>query len=491
MEKPMYEKLFIGGDLSGIQKFLYNISSKKAAVSLKGRSAYLSDFMRDVYDKLYDKLKKQLQGAVEKIYCSGGKFYLQAADTEDNRRAIERMAREKAVELWKEHRGALGLSIRYVPFTENADGKTLYFAGENHEKVGILWKTISELFYRDKQQRLKDHLVGNYSAFFEPIELKGSPKVCIVTGIESADCVLHDFGDEKRYVLPSVEKQIKKGEELSNSEDIYDFETYAKGTYLGILRMDVDGLGRRFGERGFQSISEYKRFSDRLTNFFEQELEAIQQKEFKEHVCLIYAGGDDVFAVGRWDKVIDFAKRIHDEVKTRFAEDGLSISGGMVIVKPKYPIAKAAEKAGEAEEAAKHFRNGEKNAFSLFGRTVSWNGEFDVVKKYKDMFQNLVKTDGLDRSLLHKVMLYAFIAEKNIQRKNEGKPLDYSYYWHASYYLARFAKRNEKNEKVKDLCDELRTRVMTDARKLQLVALGARWAELLLRMENKKEDNNQ
>lgn len=485
MEKPMYEKLFIGGDLSGIQKFLYNISSKKAAVSLKGRSAYLLDFMRDVYDKL----KKQLQGAVEDIYCSGGKFYLQAADTEDNRLAIERMAREKAVELWKEHRGALGLSIRYVPFTENADG-TLYVEGENHIKVGILWKTISELFYRDKQQRLKNHLVGNYHDFFEPIELEGSPKVCIVTGIESPDCRLRDFGDEKRYVLPSVEKQIKKGEELSKSEDIKDFETYAKGTYLGILRMDVDGLGRRFGERGFDSISEYKRFSDRLTNFFENELKAIQQKEYKykEHVCLIYAGGDDVFAVGRWDKVIDFAKRIHDEVKTRFAEDGLSISGGMVIVKPKYPIAKAAEKAGEAEEAAKHFRNGEKNAFSLFGRTVSWNGEFKEVTDYQEKFYNRIKEDGLDRSLLHKVMLYASIAEKNIQRKNEGKPLDYSYYWHASYYLARFAKRNETH---KDLCDELRTMVINDARKLQLVALGARWAELRLRMENKKEDNKQ
>ncbi|MBO6189999.1 MAG: hypothetical protein J6N92_04220 [Alloprevotella sp.] len=482
MEKPMYEKLFIGGDLSGIQKFLYNISSKKAAVSLKGRSAYLSDFMRDVYDKL----KKQLQGAVEDIYCSGGKFYLQAADTEDNRLAIECMAREKAVELWKEHRGALGLSIRYVPFTENADG-TLYVEGENHIKVGILWKTISELFYRDKQQRLKNHLVGNYSAFFEPFELEGSPKVCIVTGIESPDCRLRDFGDEKRYVLPSVWEQIKKGEELRKSEGIEEFETYAKDTYLGILRMDVDGLGKRFADPGFESISAYKQFSERLTNFFEEELKAIQQKEFKEHVCLIYAGGDDVFAVGRWDKVIDFAERIHTEVKTRFAEDGLSISGGVVIVKPKYPIAKAAEKAGEAEEAAKHFRNGEKNAFSLFGRTVSWNGEFKTIEDYQVKFHKRVKEKGLDRSLLHKIMLYASIAEKNEQRKQEGKPLDFSYYWHASYYLTRFAGRNEN---YKDLCDELRTIVIKDVRKLQLVALGARWAELLLRMENTK-DNKQ
>ena len=30
-----YKQLFVGGDLSGIQKFLYNISSKKFVIRLK------------------------------------------------------------------------------------------------------------------------------------------------------------------------------------------------------------------------------------------------------------------------------------------------------------------------------------------------------------------------------------------------------------------------------------------------------------------------
>ena len=46
MEQTLvFNQLFVGGDLSGIQKFLYNISSKKAAVSLKGRSDYLRQRM--------------------------------------------------------------------------------------------------------------------------------------------------------------------------------------------------------------------------------------------------------------------------------------------------------------------------------------------------------------------------------------------------------------------------------------------------------------
>ena len=49
--------LFVGGDLSGIQKFIYNITSKRAMVSLKGRSYYLKDFTKDVYDEILDIVK--------------------------------------------------------------------------------------------------------------------------------------------------------------------------------------------------------------------------------------------------------------------------------------------------------------------------------------------------------------------------------------------------------------------------------------------------
>lgn len=46
--------LFVGGDLSGIQKFIYNITSKRAMVSLKGRSSYLKDFTKKVYNEILD-----------------------------------------------------------------------------------------------------------------------------------------------------------------------------------------------------------------------------------------------------------------------------------------------------------------------------------------------------------------------------------------------------------------------------------------------------
>lgn len=80
--------LFIGGDISGIQKFIYNISSKKAAVSLKGRSAYLVEYTERICNGLLQIPLIADCSRKEIIYCSGGKFYVIAEDTPDIRKAM-------------------------------------------------------------------------------------------------------------------------------------------------------------------------------------------------------------------------------------------------------------------------------------------------------------------------------------------------------------------------------------------------------------------
>lgn len=230
-----------------------------------------------------------------------------------------------------------------------------------------------------------------------------------------------------------------------------------------------------------------------MVDFFEKETEKIQQEEeFFDYLNIIYAGGDDLFVVGRWDKVIDFADRIHKEVDVRFSKDDITISGGIAIVNPKFPIAKAAELAGNAEDAAKQFHSdkyGEKNAFTLFGKTISWNEEFDIIKEYRDKFVTLFKNENLSKSILHKIMLYSSIADQNVIRKREGKPEDFSYVWHISYYLTRYINRYKSNDDVFKFCRHLRDKEINykNVRNLELIALAARWAELLLKDNDKSE----
>ncbi|MCR5191971.1 MAG: hypothetical protein K6D59_01595 [Bacteroidales bacterium] len=480
IQEKTYQQLFVGGDLSGIQKFLYNISSRKAAVSLKGRSDYLSQYMQDVSAELEKAAEQAGATSTKGIYNSGGKFYFLTTNDDRVRQAIDKRVAQRQEELWKEHLGQLGLSVCYVPFTENDDG-TVDAAGQSHVGIGVLWREVSRMFAKEKKQKFKKQLSEHFADFFEPVRVGGTPRICAVTGIESDACVR--VPNEDFYVLPSVYQQIERGRELNRGQCVEEFGDYADGSFLGILRMDVDGLGTRLN-KGFKTFDEYMGFSKRLCDMFERDVVNWQADiQFKGRLTVVYSGGDDVFVVGRWDKVIDFAEKIQTETRQRFEVEQITISGGVVVVNPKFPISKAADMAGDAEDAAKHFNEGAKNAFCLFGKVVSWNGEFDKVKRLKDRMVGLIKNSGMSRSILHRIMLYASIAEKNKRLEQLGNQKDFRYVWHFVYFLTRYMEANKNNDEVIRFCETLRNGRFLEGygRELELIALAARWAELILK----------
>ncbi|MCB0596842.1 MAG: type III-A CRISPR-associated protein Cas10/Csm1 [Lewinellaceae bacterium] len=273
-------------------------------------------------------------------------------------------------------------------------------------------------------------------------------------------------------------------------------EGYSK---LGILRMDVDNLGQLF-IHGFserqKSFAAYGTLSLQLDLFFSGYLNTIRNSEkYKDHVAILYAGGDDVFAVGRWDKVLGFAL----EVRTRFQQfvgrPDISISAGLAIVDRKYPIYKAADIAGEAESMAKFFESqelGNKNAITFFGEAVSWNQEFEEVERLKMKMIHLCIEKNMSRSLLHQLQRYkAFRDDSERRHLEKGEPKDFSYKWHSAYYLKRFAERHKKQNEIVELLEQIQSRLLHDTvfgpdRFLSLAALAARWAEYELKMNKKR-----
>ena len=157
------------------------------------------------------------------------------------------------------------------------------------------------------------------------------------------------------------------------------------------------------------------------------------------------------------------------------------LKGGMIVscqaegddpfnANPEYMalFAKAAEMAGEAEEASKSFNGSQKNAFTMLGVTVSWTDEFSMVRRYMKQLVDLCQKDNMPRSILHKLM------NLNDMRKRG----EIRYLWNAAYFLKRFAEG--KTDNVKAFCGKLKTE-LADSRKFELIALAARWAELELR----------
>ena len=460
--------LFVGGDLSGIQKFIYNVSSKKAAVSLKGRSEYLCLYTKKVYDRLTN-LPPVKSAGVQEVYCSSGKFYFITSDTAEIREAITQCSREVESALWKEQHGQLAITICYVPFVFAEDGKQVVM-NEQSGTIGLLWKAITPLFAARKKQAFRHILTADYDKMFDIIPVGGDVKVCAITGIESAECV--KLPDSDLYVLPSVKQQITLGEDLRNKEHFKTFEDYAGETYLGILRMDVDGLGARF-IRGFKDLDEYTAFSERMAIFFDKNVRTIQQKDYyRNDLNIIYAGGDDLFAVGRWDKIIEYAAEVRQQFMQHMQGEGVTISGGIAIVHPKFPIAKAAILSGEAEEKAKTYNDGKKNAICFFNQCVSWNEEYDEVLQMKNEMLYQINTNGVSKGLLQQLMIYAQMAEGG----------DLKYLWHATYYLTRMIKEKQNNP-AKEYLQNVRDKQITrGVAHMLLIALAARWAEQELRI---------
>jgi CRISPR-associated protein Csm1 len=67
--------ILIEGDLSGIQKFIYSVTSKGAAKGLRGRSFYLQLLTEAISNYILRKLKLSKANL---LYCGGGHFYILA-----------------------------------------------------------------------------------------------------------------------------------------------------------------------------------------------------------------------------------------------------------------------------------------------------------------------------------------------------------------------------------------------------------------------------
>ena len=104
-------------DISGIQSFIYTISSKNALKTLRARSFYLEIMMEHIIDFLLDRL--QLSRA-NLLYSGGGHCYLLLANTTETVMQIQKFQEELKEWLLKQFQTDLFVAFGYVQCTGNA-----------------------------------------------------------------------------------------------------------------------------------------------------------------------------------------------------------------------------------------------------------------------------------------------------------------------------------------------------------------------------------
>ncbi len=119
-EKPKKEFLLLEADVSGIQKFIYQITEgeetkKNIAKSLRGRSAYVN-ILIDFFSKY---IVKSLGLTISNIlYCGGGKFQLLLPNTLNIKEKIKEIEKKLEVYLYRCYKGRIGIVLDYIAVDE-------------------------------------------------------------------------------------------------------------------------------------------------------------------------------------------------------------------------------------------------------------------------------------------------------------------------------------------------------------------------------------
>lgn len=607
--------LLVGGDISGVQRFIYTITSSGAAKSLRGRSFYLQLLTEGVASYVLEQLGLPLTNL---IYAGGGNFFLLAQVGQDQEDKLDEVAKDVSQRLLAAHDGELHLILAQTPVEArqfkvgkfyaawdelhrilnekklkplaNLDDSTLAEKIGQGMGVGGDEEQVCAICGReDDQTKPKDsggdmvrtcRLCDSFEKLGNEL-VKATHLVVVYGKVQARQRIdrwwhgLELFGvnfwaingdkpaEEERYLKklpgqPRLVEIVTLKEEASYSQKVQaelaqipapKLHTFHLFTQLvpteedrntgqerpltfdelaeqatatdsagrrwsglkrwGVLRLDVDNLGALFSE-GFKarngqqgqevntlSLSRLASLSFALRLFFEGWLPELGKISFADERLLNrlyvqYAGGDDVFVVGSWDALPEFALAIRESFAEYVGRNpAVTLSGGVSLATVKYPLYQAADDAEKAEKKAKKFERPDhgrdKDAVCFLEQTVDWE-EFHRVKERAYQLAKWCGDNGIvSRALLQNLMSihreYREGRDEAIKHKKwqPGQIYFGPWMWHLAYQMARRIESKQTPEAIKEELRKLEKAMLDNQQNIETIGLAARWAQYLIR----------
>jgi len=214
-------------------------------------------------------------------------------------------------------------------------------------------------------------------------------------------------------------------DEYGNPVEFLDLANKARGApMLGVLKADADSLGKAIAKilEDATDVKPLQKFSEALDRFFAETLE--DEKQYTgspwNSIYTVFSGGDDLLAVGPWDIVLDFAWRVRSLFDQTFgykserscSRQPLTMSAGIAIIKPRYPIHLAAQQAEDLLEQAKRERAPHadlpKDQCSTLGALWKWKDHETIIQSARQL-ADWVKADIVQRGWLHTLLQLAML----------------------------------------------------------------------------------
>lgn len=474
------EFYFLKFDFAGIQKFIFNIKSKKAAKILRGRSLFVQILNEIINFDIIYKLDLIPQVVISNF---GGNSYLLLPKKD---RLIEDLT--KILYQWKKLllvNYSLTLRTNFFEKTYPIDkdqiimlfnskqetfyDKKLFFdlALINNE---IQPKSVddtslcdfcdnpAELKNNDEEEKICDQCaqflhLSRYITKAQPFYWQLSPKSIVDEIKFKLFTDLDNKNFDKIFGLKPFENLVKQQENkrsyfpiFSSKTLFYDavipegktFEDFVKNkktaSVLMYLKGDVDNMSKIF-DKGFnfrknneKRITDILHFSRRMNLFFQNYLSYLVKNnpEFKDEIYLVYSGGDDFFLLGHWQKVLEFIFLIKDHFDKFVCHNPkIHFSLGGYLAKDHDPVYLIAEKV---EEKLLEAKEKGKNKFRFLHSNLKVEEWKNLYEKAKILNKKVISTSFF-------YTIYGLINEDGILIDSNHYQNAISFYKMSYFYL--------------------------------------------------------
>ena len=292
-----------------------------------------------------------------------------------------------------------------------------------------------------------------------------------------------DKGEDNLNRLLYGEKSDKKKEELfdmikdDSPKSFHHIAKYALNPVdksekftgveaVGVLKADIDNLGLIFAcgiKSGRNSLSRLATMSRQVNYFFSIYLPYVLRTEDRfRNIYTVFAGGDDLFLIGPWNRVVEFAAYL----KGRFSEyvcgnDQITISAGISVNKPGEPVESISERAENALAKAKEntVSSASRNSIAIFEEAVKWE-TFNELSDIGKTIETWINKQYISKIMLYRLDYFSNLSEQEKEILETKDDVDMEEYeclkWGAmfKYALVRNIGRSLKgDERDMALCE--------------------------------------
>lgn len=474
--------LFINGDISGIQKYIFDLKTSDSNAKLLRAKSFQLMALGEILSQYI--VKKFGVTYANIMTSAGGKFIVLLPATKSAKELLPKIQLEVEEYFLNEFAGKLSCIISdgtEAAIRDLEKGNALSLLNRIGDDADIakskkMQKALAKCgavlnsHYEDLQKNGECPKCGVFAASKAEgsdderecgtcrtlIEVGGklvkSAKITLYSdALKPFSQMIHFYNDDEKpkfyysindyksgfplMNLPYVAPKNEKGG-LLTFEEIADKSKGNKN--LAMFKSDVDNLGLVFssslGKR--MSFSRYADLSHMLHFFFSSfyawfvENHKDQNGDFyKDKIYTVFSGGDDLCVLGSWDSILQFAHDFQKELdKFTNKNPSVTLSGGIALSSSNVPVRNIAEEAEENLDKSKSRTDASgktvKNAVTVFGATVSWE-DYEKLLEDGKFIQSQLEANkqnpksGVSSGVIYKFLDFASRAEKSIGKKRK------------------------------------------------------------------------